>query len=223
MNDTCCILLVLIMTIFFLFYLKKYYGKYKKSKYKIKIIGLGGGGSNIVEYLSNNYSMNYDGLIINSDKKALETKNVDKKILLQKDNIYGCGSNIVCGYTLITSDVISQIKYFIERNREIYIFATLGGGCGTGSLKAIAQEFKDYDYRLNFILTTPFKWEGVKKYERANEVIQQIKNDFKNVYVYPNNDLLNFGNLGITECFKIQNEKFNKLIVESSFYKIKKF
>ncbi len=223
MNDTCCIFFVLILTIFFLFYLKKYYKEYKKSKYKIKIIGLGGGGSNIVEYLSNNYSMKYDGLIINSDKKALETKNVAKKILLQKDNTFGCGSNIVCGYTLITSDVISQIKYFIERNREIYIFVTLGGGCGTGSLKAISQEFKDSNYRLNFILTTPFKWEGIKKYEIANEVIEQIKNDFEKVYVYSNNDLLNFGNLGIAECFKIQNENFNKSIAESSFLQNKKF
>ena len=141
-----------------------------------------------------------------------KTKNVDKKILLQKDNTYGCGSSIVCGYTLITSDVIAQIKYFIERNREIYIFVTLGGGCGTGSLKAIAQEFKDSNYRLNFILTTPFKWEGVKKSERANEIIREIKNDFRNIYIYSNDELLSFGNLGISECFKIQNEKFNKFI-----------
>lgn len=209
MNYSCCIFLILISMIFFLFFLKK---KYKKSKYKIKLIGLGGGGSNIVEYLSSTYPMKYDALIINSDKKALETKNVDKKILLQKDNTYGCGSNIVCGYTLITSDVISQIKYFIEKNREIYIFVTLGGGCGTGSLKAIAQEFKDFNYKLNFILTTPFKWEGIKKSERANEVIEQIKNDFQNVHIYSNDELLNFGNLGIGECFKIQNENFNKFI-----------
>ena len=212
MGETCYIFLILILTIFFFLYLKKNYEKHKKSKYKVKIIGLGGGGSNIVEYLSNTYPLEYDTLIINSDKKALETKNVDKKILLQKDNTYGCGSNIVCGYTLITSDVISQIKYFIERNRDIYIFVTLGGGCGTGSLKAIAQEFKDSNYRLNFILTTPFKWEGVKKNERANEIIEQIKNDFQNVYIYSNDELLDFGNLGISECFKIQNEKFNKLI-----------
>ena len=212
MSETYYIFLILILTIFFFLYLKKNYEKNKKSECKIKLIGLGGGGSNIVEYLSNTYPMEYDALIINSDKKALETKNVDKKILLQKDNTYGCGSNIVCGYTLITSDVISQIKYFIERNRDIYIFVTLGGGCGTGSLKAIAQEFKDSNYRLNFILTTPFKWEGVKKNERANEIIEQIKNDFQNVYIYSNDELLDFGNLGINECFKIQNEKFNKLI-----------
>ena len=212
MSETYYIFLILILTIFFFLYLKKNYEKHKKSKYKVKIIGLGGGGSNIVEYLSNTYPLEYDTLIINSDKKALETKNVDKKILLQKDNTYGCGSNIVCGYTLITSDVISQIKYFIERNRDIYIFVTLGGGCGTGSLKAIAQEFKDSNYRLNFILTTPFKWEGVKKNERANEIVEQIKNDFQNVYIYSNDELLDFGNLGISECFKIQNEKFNKLI-----------
>ena len=197
---------------FFFFFLKKNYEKNKKSECKIKLIGLGGGGSNIVEYLSNTYPMEYDALIINSDKKALETKNVDKKILLQKDNTYGCGSNIVCGYTLITSDVIAQIKYFIERNRDIYIFVTLGGGCGTGSLKAISQEFINSNYRLNFILITPFKWEGIKKNERANEIVEQIKNDFQNVYIYSNDELLNFGNLGISECFKIQNEKFNKLI-----------
>ena len=212
MSETYYIFLILILTIFFFLYLKKNYEKHKKSKYKVKIIGLGGGGSNIVEYLSNTYPLEYDTLIINSDKKALETKNVDKKILLQKDNTYGCGSNIVCGYTLITSDVISQIKYFIERNRDIYIFVTLGGGCGTGSLKAISQEFKDSTYRLNFILTTPFKWEGIKKSERANEIIEQIKNDFQNVHIYSNDELLDFGNLGINECFKIQNEKFNKLI-----------
>ena len=212
MSKTCYIFLILILTIFFFLYLKKNYEKHKKSKYKIKLIGLGGGGSNIVEYLSNTYPLEYDALIINSDKKALETKNVDKKILLQKDNTYGCGSNIVCGYTLITSDVIAQIKYFIERNREIYIFVTLGGGCGTGSLKAISQELKDSNYRLNFILTTPFKWEGIKKSERANEIVEQIKNDFQNVYIYSNDELLDFGNLGISECFKIQNEKFNKLI-----------
>ena len=212
MNNTCCIFLILILSIFFFLYLKKNYEKNKKPSAKIKLIGLGGGGSNIVEYLSTTYPMEYDALIINSDKKALETKNVDKKILLQKDNTYGCGSNIVCGYTLITSDVIAQIKYFIERNREIYIFVTLGGGCGTGSLKAISQEFKDSNYRLNFILTTPFKWEGIKKSERANEIIREIKNDFQNVHIYSNDELLSFGNLGISECFKIQNEKFNKFI-----------
>lgn len=217
MSHTCCIFLILILTISFFLYLKKNYEKNKKSESKIKLIGVGGGGSNIVEYLSNTHPLKYDALIINSDKKALETKNVDKKILLQKDNTYGCGSNIVCGYTLITSDVISQIKYFIEKNREIYIFVTLGGGCGTGSLKAIVQEFKDSNYRLNFILTTPFKWEGVKKSERANEVIEQVKNDFQNVYVYSNDELLNFGNLGINECFKIQNEKFNKFIIEKNY------
>lgn len=219
MGDTCCIFLVLILilTILFLFLSKRNYEKNKKSEYKIKIIGLGGGGSNIVEYLSNTYPLEYDTLIINSDKKALETKNVDKKILLQKDNTYGCGSNIVCGYTLITSDVIAQIKYFIEKNKDIYIFVTLGGGCGTGSLKAIAQEFKDSNYRLNFILTTPFKWEGVKKSERANEIIKEIKNDFQNVYIYSNDELLSSGDLGINECFKIQNEKFNKFIKEKNY------
>ena len=78
--------------------------------------------------------------------------------------------------------------------------------------KKYTQEFKDSNYRLNFILITPFKWEGIKKSERANEIVEQIKNDFQNVYIYSNDELLNFGNLGINECFKIQNDKFNEFI-----------
>ena len=51
-----------------------------------------------------------------------------------------------------------------------------------------------------------------KAADELNEIVEQIKNDFQNVYIYSNDELLDFGNLGISECFKIQNEKFNKLI-----------
>lgn len=182
-----------------------------KLKEKIKIIGIGGGGSNIVEYLSTSSPEVYSSLAINSDKKALDIKNVDKKILLKKDNFYGCGSNIMCGYSLVTPKVIREIKKFITKKEEAYIFVTLGGGCGTGSLRAIVQEFKDSTFLLNFILITPFKWEGEKKRKRANDAIEEIKKYYKNVTIFSNDDLLNLGNLGISECFKIQNEQFKKL------------
>lgn len=84
MNNFCCMTLTMIFIIIFFITLRKYYKKYQERKQKIKIIGLGGGGSNIVEYLSNTHPMEYDALIINSDKKALETKNVDKKFYYKK-------------------------------------------------------------------------------------------------------------------------------------------
>lgn len=203
------ITIILLLAFFLLFFRKK---PQNKEDEKIKIIGLGGGGCNIAEYLWNINPKDYDVLIINSDKKALDAKNVDKKILLQKHNTYGCGANILCGYLLITPNIIEQIRDFIKQNNKVYIIATLGGGCGTGSLKAIAQEFKDASFLLNFIVTTPFKWEGLKKQERANETIEELKKYYKNIYIYSNDNLLNLGNLGINECFKNQNDTFDKLI-----------
>lgn len=185
-------------------------------KRKIKIIGIGG-GSNIVEYLSTSYPEIYSSLAINSDKKALDIKNVDKKILLKKDNAYGCGSNILCGYSLVTPKVIREIKKFITKKDKVYIFVTLGGGCGTGSLRAIAQEFKDSTFLLNFILITPFKWEGEKKKKRANDVIEEIKKYYENLSIFSNDDLLNLGNFGINECFKIQNEQFKQLTLKKGY------
>jgi cell division protein FtsZ len=179
---------------------------------KVKLIGVGGGGSAIVEYLNNKYPNRYDSIILNSDKKALTSKNVTNKIHLEKPDNLGCGSNTLCGYNLINDSVIEKLKSFINTDKKVFIFATLGGGCGSGSVKALSQYLTVKDLDIQYFLTTPFSWEGLKRTNRANETIEFLKNNNAKTTVFSNDELLKFGNLTMKDCFHKQDEDFNKII-----------
>ena len=179
---------------------------------KVKIIGVGGGGSAIVEYLSNKYPNRYDSIILNSDKKALTSKNVTNKIHLEKSDDFGCGSNTLCGYNLINDSVIDKLKSFINTDKKVFIFATLGGGCGSGSVRALSQYLPMKDLDIQYLLTTPFTWEGLKRTNRANETIEFLKNNNTKTTIFSNDDLLKFGNMSIKDCFNKQDEEFHKII-----------
>ena len=174
-----------------------------------KVIGIGGGGSNIVESLSKQY----ESLIINSDKRALEQKKVKNKIHLEKPDNLGCGSNEKCGFSLITDDVLNQIDNFIDENVSITLIATLGGGVGSGSTKAIADYLSNKNILLKCILVKPFYWEGSKKINRANETIEFLK-QLKNVSIIEieNDELKSFEHLSMKESFNLLNNKINLMI-----------
>lgn len=193
------------------FKIKNYFIKKKQEQYseKKKIIGIGGGGSNIVEYLANQY----ESLIINSDKRALEQKKVKNKIHLEKPDNLGCGYNEKCGFSLITEDVLNQIDNFINENLSIILIATLGGGVGSGSTKAIAEYLSNKNIIVKCILVKPFSWEGSKKINRANETIEFLK-QLKNISVIEiaNDELKNFEHLSMKESFNLLNNKINLMI-----------
>lgn len=173
----------------------------------------------VVEYLSNKYPTRYDSIILNSDKKALLSKNVLNKIHLEKSDDYGCGSNTLCGYNLINDSVIDKLKTFINTDKKVFIFTTLGGGCGSGSVKALSQYLLMKDLDIQYFLTRPFSWEGLKRINRANETIEFLKNNNAKTTVVSNDDLLKFGNLTMKDCFHKQNEEFNKLIIKKGLMK----
>lgn len=191
--------------------IKNYFTKKKEELHteNKKVIGIGGGGSNIVEYLANQY----ESLIINSDKKALEQKKVKNKIHLEKPDNLGCGSNEKCGFSLITEDVLNQIDKFINKNLSITLIATLGGGVGSGSTKAIAEYLSNKDLMVKCILVKPFSWEGSKKINRANETIEFLK-QLKNVSIIEieNNELKSFEHLSMKESFNLLNNRIKSII-----------
>ena len=166
-------------------------------------------GSNIVESLSNKY----ESLIINSDKRALEQKKVKNKIHLEKPDNLGCGSNEKCGFSLITEDVLDQIDKFINKNLSITLIATLGGGVGSGSTKAIAEHLTNKNIIVKCILVKPFSWEGSKKINRANETIEFLK-QLENVSIIEieNDELKSFEHLSMKESFNLLNNKINLMI-----------
>lgn len=189
------------------FFLKK--KEEKEHSENKKVIGIGGGGSNIVESLSKQY----ESLIINSDKRALEQKKVKNKIHLEKPDNLGCGSNEKCGFSLITDDVLNQIDNFINENLSITLIATLGGGVGSGSTKAIAEHISNKNIIVKCILVKPFSWEGSKKINRANEIIEFLK-QLKNVSIIEieNDELKSFEHLSMKESFNLLNNKINLMI-----------
>lgn len=176
---------------------------------KKKIIGIGGGGSNIVE----SFSKQFNSLIINSDKKALEQKRVKNKIHLEKPDNLGCGSNEKCGFSLITNEVLNQIDKFVGTNKSITIIATLGGGVGSGSTKAIAQYLSNKNIKLNCILVKPFFWEGTKKSNRATETIEFL-NQLKNINIIEieNDELRNYDHLSLSNAFNLLNNRIRKYV-----------
>ena len=151
-------------------------------------------------------------MIINSDKRALEQKKVKNKIDLEKPDNLGCGSNEKCGFSLITEDVLNQIDNFINENLSITLIATLGGGVGSGSTKAIAEYLSNKNIIVKCILVKPFSWEGSKKSNRANETIEFLKNNNAKTTVFSNDELLKSGNMSIKDCFHKQDEEFHKII-----------
>ena len=181
------------------FFIKKKEEQHTENK---KIIGIGGGGSNIVESLSNHY----ESLIINSDKRALEQKKVKNKIHLEKSDNLGCGSNEKCGFSLITEDVLNQIDNFINENLSITLIATLGGGVGSGSTKAIVEHLSNKNIIVKCVLVKPFSWEGSKKINRANETIEFLK-QLKNISIVEieNDELKSFEHLSMKESFNLLN------------------
>ncbi len=190
------------------YFIKKQQNQEQHSENK-KIIGIGGGGSNIVE----SFSKQYESLIINSDKSALEQKKVKNKIHLEKPDNLGCGSNEKCGFSLITEEVLNQIDNFIDKNLSVTIIATLGGGVGSGSTKAIAEYLSNKNILVKCILVKPFSWEGSKKINRANETIEFLK-QLKNVSIIEieNDELKSFEHLSMKESFNLLNNKINLMV-----------
>lgn len=174
-----------------------------------KIIGIGGGGSNIVEYLSKSF----DPIIINSDKKALSLNKVANKIYLEKPDALGCGSNENCGFSLINDKVFKQLDNFIDNYKNITIIATLGGGVGSGSTKAVAQYLSNKNINVKCILVKPFFWEGLKKKNRTKDTLDYLK-ELKNITIIEleNDELKNFEYLTIKQSFNLLNNRIKGLI-----------
>ena len=174
-----------------------------------KIIGIGGGGSNIVEFLSKDF----DSLIVNSDKKALSLNKVANKIHLEKPDQLGCGSNENCGFSLINEKVLNQIDDFMQDYEEVTLIATLGGGVGSGSTKAIGEYLSAKDINVKCILVKPFFWEGLKKKNRAMDTINYLQ-QFQNINIsqLENDELKNFEHLTMKQSFNLLNNKIKSLI-----------
>ncbi len=170
----------------------------------IKVIGIGGGGSNAVNYM---YNLGIEGVnyvICNTDNQALETSDVPNKIQLGSNlrNGLGAGSKPEVGREA-TEEAMEQIEEILQSNTKmVFITAGMGGGTGTGGAPVVARLAKDMGILTVAIVTTPFVFEGKKRLIQAEAGIAELKKEVDALLVISNDKLRDIhGNLRMSEAF----------------------
>ncbi len=170
----------------------------------LKVIGIGGGGSNAVNHM---FSQNIDGvdfIICNTDAQAITTSKVPNKVQLgpHLTQGLGAGANPEIGREA-TEESLEEIKKILEVNTKMaFITAGMGGGTGTGGAPIIAKICKDLGILTVGIVTTPFAYEGKKRIAQAEEGIKKLKDHVDTLLVISNDKLRHqFGNLTMKAAF----------------------
>lgn len=170
----------------------------------IKVIGVGGGGGNAVNYMYKQGIKGVDYVISNTDAQALEKSPILNKIQLGLTLTEGGGAGAdpeVGEKAAIES--ISEIEAMLGNNTKmVFITAGMGGGTGTGAAPIIAKICKEKGILTVAIVTTPFKFEGKPRYEQAQKGIEKIRQYVDSLIVINNNKLRDiYGNLSLKTCF----------------------
>ena len=170
----------------------------------LKVIGVGGGGSNAVNHM---FSQNIEGvnfIICNTDAQAIATSKVPNKVQLgpHLTQGLGAGANPDIGRQA-TEESLEEIKQILEVNTKMaFITAGMGGGTGTGGAPIISKICKDLGILTVGIITTPFSYEGKKRQLQAEEGIRIMKQYVDTLLVISNDKLRHqFGNLKMKEAF----------------------
>ncbi len=170
----------------------------------IKVIGVGGGGSNAVNHMYKQGIKGVDFIVCNTDQQALDMSPVPLKIVLGATLTKGRGAGSLPEVGRNAAiETIEDIKSIIGTNTEmLFITAGLGGGTGTGAAPVIAQAAKEMGILTVGIVTIPFGFEGKKRKAQADEGMEALKQNVDTLLVISNDKLREiYGNLKVTEAF----------------------
>ncbi|MCA6440160.1 MAG: cell division protein FtsZ [Sediminibacterium sp.] len=170
----------------------------------IKVLGVGGGGSNAVNFMFSQNIEGVDFIICNTDAKAIEQSQVPNKIQLgpHLTQGLGAGANPEVGKKA-TEESLEEIRRILEVNTKMaFITVGMGGGTGTGGAPIIAQICKELGILTVGIVTTPFGFEGPRRKLQAEEGINALKPYVDTLLVISNEKLrMQYGNLKMKEAF----------------------
>lgn len=174
----------------------------------IKVIGVGGGGSNAVNYMYNQGINGVDFIICNTDAQSLDASPIPTKVQLGRG--LGAG-NVPSVAKIAAEEKAEEIKALLEKNTQmLFITAGMGGGTGTGAapvIAALAKEIELSDDLENKILTVaivtlPFSFEGRKRKLQAEEGIKELRKHVDAILIINNDKLREFGDLPLDEAFE---------------------
>ncbi|KAG1650556.1 Cell division protein FtsZ [Nymphon striatum] len=175
----------------------------------IKVIGVGGGGSNAINHMFQAGINGVDFVILNTDSQALTNSSVPNKIQLgvSLTEGLGAGANPEVGEQAAIEST-EDIKTMLDvTTKMVFITAGMGGGTGTGAAPVIAKMAKEMDILTVGIVTMPFQFEGKMRCEQAQLGIERLRNNVDSLIVINNNKLREvYGNLGFKAGFSKADE-----------------
>ncbi|HBI40983.1 MAG TPA: cell division protein FtsZ [Tenacibaculum sp.] len=175
----------------------------------IKVIGVGGGGSNAVNHMYNKQIHGVDFVICNTDAQALENSPIPNKVQLgaHLTSGLGAGANPEVG-AQAAAESIQEIQQMLNTHTKmVFITAGMGGGTGTGAAPIIAKIAKDMDILTVGIVTMPFQFEGRMRSKQAQKGIDELRKHVDSLIVINNNKLREvYGNLGFKAGFSKADE-----------------
>ena len=170
----------------------------------IKVIGVGGGGSNAVNHMFNQGIIGVDFIVCNTDRQALDISPVPYKIQLGPHLTEGRGAGMVPEVGMNAAiENIEEIRELLSKNTKmVFVTAGMGGGTGTGAAPVIAQVAKDLGILTVGIVTVPFSFEGRKRRQQAEEGLEKMRQNVDTLLVINNEKLREFGkNMSLSEAF----------------------
>jgi cell division protein FtsZ len=170
----------------------------------IKVIGVGGGGSNAVNTMYERGIQGVDFIVCNTDAQALQASQVECKIQLGATLTegQGAGSQPEVGRNAAIES-IDEIKELLNQGtRMVFVTAGMGGGTGTGAAPIIAKAAKDLGILTVGIVTIPFKFEGRRRENQANQGLEEMRNSVDTLLIIRNDKLRElYSGLTIREAF----------------------
>lgn len=175
----------------------------------IKVIGVGGGGSNAVNYMYEQGINGVDFIVCNTDEQALDKSPVPTKIQLGATLTEGKGAGSIpeVGRNAAVEN-LDDVKALLEKNTTmVFVTAGMGGGTGTGAAPIIARAAKEMGILTVGIVTIPFIFEGRKRSSQAQEGLQEMRDAVDTLLVIRNDKLRElYGNLTLNKAFSHADE-----------------
>jgi len=163
----------------------------KQNQQRLCFIGVGGGGTNIVEDIATIDSQ-HQFIQMNTDKQSLSNKKLAQKIFLENKDALGCGGKVECGLKSVTLQVKEQLKFLTKDNSKVFVVSTLGGGVGSGATPEIVNYLQTTLNKTVIVFSIlPFSFEGKRKRNTANISKESIDIYASQHFILENDELLN--------------------------------
>ncbi|WP_331774007.1 cell division protein FtsZ [Sulfurospirillum sp. 1612] len=191
----------------------------EESKYtygaKIKVIGVGGGGGNMINHMVREGIGGIDLIAANTDAQALDSSLATIKIQLGEKKTKGLGAGMIPEVGKESAlESYEEIKSALENSDIVFIASGFGGGTGTGAAPIIAQAAKEMGALTVSVVTRPFMFEGKRRAKLAEIGLGELKKESDSIVVIPNDKLLSIvdKSLGIKDSFKIVDDVLSRAV-----------